>query len=104
MSFRDAIEGVGKAVLASEHQCFVERMTDNQEHIPRVERIARAVALFFRHAQASPAEADAMQKTLLAYGKQLFIDEWMSQLERGEDKAQALDEAAAEFDRILSGG
>ncbi len=45
-----------------------------------------------------------MQKTLLAYGKQLFIDEWMSQLERGEDKAQALDEAAAEFDRILSGG
>jgi hypothetical protein len=48
--------------------------------------------------------ADAMQKALLAYGKQLFLDEWMNQLERDEDKTQALNEGGAEFDRILSGG
>ena len=104
MSSRDAVEGVGKAVLASEHRYFVERMIDNQEHIPRVARIARAVALFFRDAHGSPDEAHAVQKALLAYGKQLFMDEWMNQLERDEDKAQALDEAAAEFDRILTIG
>lgn len=67
-------------------------------------RIVRAVALFFRDAHGSPGEADALEKALLAYGKELFVHEWLNQLERGEDKAQALDEAAAEFDRILSGG
>ena len=104
MSVRDAVEGVGKAVLASEHEYFVQHMIDDHEHIPRVARIARAVARFFRDAHGAPAEADAVQEALLAYGKRLFMDEWMNQLAPDADKARALDEASAEFDQILSGG
>jgi len=104
MSVRDAVEGVGKAVLASEHEYFVECRIDNHEHIPRVARIAKAVARVLRDAHESPTEADAVQEALLAYGKHLFMDEWMSQLESDEDKARALAEGAAEFDRILSDG
>ncbi len=103
MSVGDTVEGVGKAVLASEHQCFVERMMDNQEHIPHVARIARAVARLFRDAHRSPTDADAMQKTLPAYGKQFFMYEWKNQLGPNEDEARVLDEGAAEFGRILSG-
>jgi hypothetical protein len=104
MSVRGVVEGVGKAVLASEHENFVELMIDNNEHVPRVARIAKAVARVLRDAYGSPGEADAVQEALLAYGKQLFMDEWMNHLELDEDKAHARDEAAAEFDRILSGG
>lgn len=104
MSLRAAVEGVGKAVLAAEHEHFVEFRIDNHEHIPRVARIARVVAQVLRDAHRSPAEADAVQEALLAYGKELFMDEWMNQLEPDEDEARALDEAAAEFDRILSEG
>ncbi len=104
MSVRDVVEGVGKAVLASEHEYFVKLRIDNHEHIPRVARIARATARVLRDAHRSSAEADAVQEALLAYGKQLFLDEWMRQLERDEDGAHALNEGAAEFDRILSGG
>ena len=104
MSVRDAVEGVGNAVLASEHEYFVELAIDNHEHIPRVARIARAVATFLRDAHGSPVEAEALQKELLAYGKHLFMDEWMKLLEPGEDEARVLEEGAAEFDRILSRG
>ncbi len=103
MSVRDAVEGVGRAVLASEHEYFVKCMIDNQEHIPRVARITKAVARVLLETHESPAEADAVQEALLAYGKRLFMEEWMSELGPDEDKAQALDEGAAEFDRILSG-
>ena len=48
--------------------------------------------------------ASRAKKTLLAYGKQLFLDESMNQLERDGDKAQALNEGGAECGRILSGG
>ena len=102
MSIRDAVEGVGKAVLASEHEYFVRCLIDNHEHIPRVARIAEAVARVLRDAHGSPTEVDAVQEALLAYGKRLFMDEWISQLEPDEDKLQALEEGAAEFDRILS--
>lgn len=104
ISVRDAVEGVGKAVLASEHEYFVKCRTDNHEHIPRVARIAKAVARVLREAHESPAEAAAVQEALLAYGKHLFMDEWISQLGPDEDEAQALAEGAAEFDRILSDG
>ncbi|MBI2114973.1 MAG: hypothetical protein HYT85_07825 [candidate division NC10 bacterium] len=104
MSLRAAVEVVGKAVLVAEHEHFVEFRIDNHEHIPRVARIARVVAQVLRDAHEPPAEADAVQEALLAYGKQLFMDEWMNQLGPNEDEARALDEGTAEFDRILSDG
>jgi len=97
-----AAEAVGRAIISAEHQCFVAVSLDNDEHIPRIRRIASAAARALAELGASQASAYALSEALIEHGKQLFIDEWLSGLYPDEDPEHARSAAIAEFDRIIT--
>jgi len=99
---RDIAEAVGRAVIRAEHDEFVAHSVDNTDHIPRVRRIAVGVATGLRELGISRSEAAAVSRSLLEFGKELFMGEWMAQLGDGETPDIVFAEGSAEYDRILA--
>lgn len=64
------------------------RARDNREHVPRVRREARAFAAGLREIGVTSREAKVFSEEIVGYAKELFLDEWMSEVERGEDEAE----------------
>lgn len=93
-------EAVGRAVVLAEHTHFVEQGVDNHEHIPRLQRIAAAVATSLAET-GREQEAASVRSALLNYGRRLFLDEWLAQLQEGEDRETVRQEGEDEFERIV---
>ena len=76
---------IGKAIIKTEHDFFVNDYVDNHEHIPKVKRIIETI-------QKVATKDDAIQKELYQYALNLFVKEWMASLEdRGETtKSEAI--------------
>jgi hypothetical protein len=99
---RDIAEAVGGAVIRAEHDEFVAHFVDNTEHVARVRRIAVGVAAGLQGLGISRSQAGAVSKSLLEFGKELFMGEWMAHLGEGETPDVVFAEGSAEFDRILA--
>lgn len=97
-----AAEAVGRAIITAEHDHFVAASLDNEEHIPRVRRLANAVADALAGLGESRAVAERLSSSLIQHGRTLFIEEWVSELHRGEDPDRERLAAGAEFDRIAT--
>ncbi len=95
----DVIERVARAVIREEHQCFVDEVLDNDDHIPRVLRISAAIGRALHEMNFPNDTVRKMVRSLENYAKDLFLDEWMSQIMEDEDEEEAMAEGAAEFDR-----
>ncbi len=101
LSPREIADCIGKSVLRAEHRHFVEASEDNRDHIPRATRIAGAVGAALRELGLSKHESASASASLLEFTKELFLDEWMSQIEEGEDSEVVLAEGKEEFGRCL---
>ena len=97
----EAVKLAGKTVLEVEHDNFMNAVIDNREHIPRLLRIAVAMANVFREDGQSEGVADEVEEELLSFGKQLFMNGWMQDLMPNEDPQQVFDRGSREFDRIM---
>ena len=66
------------------------------DRFPRATRIAGAVGAALRELGLSKHESASASASLLEFTKELFLDEWMSQIEEGEDSEafQQLDGAS----------
>lgn len=95
-------EGVGKAVIASEHANFVNQGIDNGEHIPRALRLAQAVADSLRSLGVDEREAEGVQANLRSYARDLFLTEWRSQIYEREDVEEVMSDGEMVFDRYAA--
>lgn len=71
------------------------------DRFPRATRIAGAVGAALRELGLSKHESASASASLLEFTKELFLDEWMSQIEEGEDSEVVLAEGKEEFGRCL---
>ena len=55
------------------------------DRFPRATRIAGAVGAALRELGLSKHESASASASLLEFTKELFLDEWMSQIEEGEE-------------------
>ena len=62
---------------------------------------AGAVGAALRELGLSKHESASASASLLEFTKELFLDEWMSQIEEGEDSEVVLAEGKEEFGRCL---
>jgi hypothetical protein len=102
-SWSDIAVAMGKAVIRAEHEIFVTDLLDNGEHVPRIRRIADAVGRGLRDLGLPMEQVAPVSDSLVAYGRELFLAEWMSRASKAEDSATVLTEGGEEFDRILAG-
>jgi len=97
---RDLLLAVGKEVVRREHDYFDEAALDDRRHIPRVERIAAAIAAAVREEGGSEDEASALHEELVAYGRELWLDLCVSNAVEGEDLDAFREESAEIFREI----
>jgi hypothetical protein len=102
-SWSDIAVVLGKAVIRAEHEFFVRDLLDNGEHVPRIRRVADAMGRGLRDLGLPMEQVAPVSDSLVAYGRELFLAEWMSQASKAEDSATVLAEGGEEFDRILAG-
>lgn len=93
-------EAVGEQILADEHRFFVDEETDNSEHVPRIARIAESVRRALEREGCDGAEARRAERDLIAFGRALFVEAWMTPFPN-DDGSPSETEAIAEFERCL---
>ena len=106
LSAREVGLQIGRAVLEAEHRHFVAEMLDNEEHVPRILRIAGAVASGLEGCEPRQYDMAEVRTALESYGRDLFLSEWkarlMEEAEQEEDVHEPMQEAAVEYDRLRS--
>src|SRR3990172_7555652 len=106
LSAREVGLQIGRAVLEAEHRHFVAEMLDNEEYVPRILRIAAAVASGLESCDPHQHDVAGGRGALESYGRDLFLSEWkarlMEEAEQEEDVHEPMQEAAVEYDRLRS--
>ena len=87
-------------IIQDEHHVFVEDGIDNDEHIPRIIRIARSAGKLLLINGMAKRDVDANIERIINYGRQLFIEEWMKPFS-GDDEPPLEEDAIEEFDKYL---
>jgi hypothetical protein len=96
----DSVLDTAMQVIQDEHRHFTSDGIDNEEHIPRIVRIAESAGKLLRVGGMPKHEVEANVQRITHYGRQLFIDEWMKPLP-GDSDLPDEEEAIEEFDRYL---
>src|SRR3972149_11623930 len=80
LSAREVGLQIGRAVLEAEHRHFVAEMLDNEEYVPRILRIAAAVASGLESCDPHQHDVAGVRDALESYGRDLFLSEWKARL------------------------
>jgi hypothetical protein len=87
-------------IIKDEHEVFANLELDNDDYIPRIARIAESAGALLSQDGMAKCDVRANVNRIIAYGRRLFIQVWVSQMvEDGERPCE--DEAAKEFDRYI---
>jgi len=96
----DTILDTAMQIIQDEHHFFIHDGIDNDEHIPRIIRIAQSAGKIFLIGGMAQSDVEANVERIIQYGRQLFIEEWMKPFP-GDVEPPEEDEAIEEFDRYL---
>jgi len=93
----------GMALIERQHQFFIDETCDNSEHIPAIKRIADVACQYLELNGISSEISKKVNKELIQRGRELFIKEWMRQLDEDEEIPDEEDkkEAKRTFDKLL---
>ena len=98
LDLKDIALQIGRAVLSSEHKHYVaDEQLDDRDHVPRILRIAGAVASASLRVGLAEGEAISVREALESHGKELYMTEWNAQIE-GEDARRVMEEGLDEYD------
>ena len=100
LDLKDVALQVGRTVLSSEHKHYVAAHLDDRDHVPRILRIAGAVASASLRVGLAEGEAISVREALESQGKELYMVEWNSQIMEGEDARRVMEEGLDEYDRL----
>ena len=87
-------------IIQDEHHHFVHDGIGNDEHIPRIIRIARSAGKLFLLGGMSKQETDSNVDRMIRYGRHLFIEEWMKTFP-GDTEPPDENDAIEEFNQYL---
>ncbi|EFK96643.1 hypothetical protein LDC_1336 [sediment metagenome] len=90
-----------RELIRREHDFFVDTGIDNHEHIPRVKRMADAVAAFLEKESVPSDECVQVRQKLISYARDLFVAAWMQPLDGDADSPPSEKEATEYFDQTL---
>ena len=96
MASDTAVE-VSKSIITEFHRYFAENAVDNFEHVLAIKRIVKATCRHF------PAKTSEIEKELLDYAFDLFLEEWLRLAEEDEeeyDREEEVEKARRVFFRI----
>ena len=102
LDLKDIALQVGRAVLRSEHKHYVAAQLDDSDHVPRILRIAGAVASGSLRVGLAEGEASSVREALESHGKELYMAEWNAQIMEGEDARRVTEEGLDEYDRLYN--
>lgn len=93
----------GIALIERQHQFFADETCDNSEHVPAIKRIADVACQFLKLNRISSEAGKKVTKELIQRGRELFINEWMRQMDEDEEPPDEEDEKEARrtFDKLL---
>lgn len=100
----DFAEAVGRSLIDAENAFVDGYAIDDNEHIPRLRRIAEVVGATAGSAGAGDADAAAVTRKLLAYAEQEYMKRWMADIYEDEDPDEARLEGLRVFRHVLGGG
>jgi hypothetical protein len=87
-------------IIEDEHHHFVNRRVDNQDHIPRIVRIAKSAGKILKSSGMPKQEVESNVQRIIRHGRQLFVEEWMLTLPHGENQDE--NEAIEAFERYVT--
>jgi hypothetical protein len=87
-------------IIEDEHYHFVNRRVDNQDHIPRIVRIAKSAGKILKSSGMPQQEVESNVQRIIRHGRQLFVEEWMLTLPHGEPQDE--NEAIEAFERYVT--
>jgi hypothetical protein len=96
----DSVLDTAMQVIQDEHRYFTSDGIGNEEHIPRIVRIAESAGKLLKVGGMPKHEVEANIQRIIHYGRQLFIDEWMKPLP-GDTDLPDEEEAIEEFDQCV---
>ncbi len=101
LDLKDVALQIGRAVLSSEHKHYVaDEQLDDRDHVPRILRIAGAVASASLRVGLAEGEVSSVREALESHGKELYMANWNSQIMEGEDARRVMEEGLDEYDRL----
>jgi hypothetical protein len=100
---------IGKTVLSDLFRFYEERGLDDAEYIPVVKVIIEGIAKAPTSAGMGKKDVKAMEKTLRAFNRDLYVDGWLKNArEKSGEKEPDMDAEAAEgsyyFDYVYKHG
>ena len=96
----DSILDTAMQVIQDEHRYFINDGIDNEEHIPRIVRIAESAGKLLAVGGMPKQKVEANIQRIIRFGRQLFIGEWIKPLP-GDDELPDEEEAIEEFDQYI---
>ena len=97
-------EAVGRSLIDAENAFVDGYAIDDNEHIPRLRRIAETVGATARAAGIGDRDAAAITRKLLEHAEQEYMKRWMSDLYDDEDPDEVREEGLGVFRHVLRGG
>ena len=98
---RQMVITTARELIRREHDFFVDTGIDNHEHIPRLKRMADAVAAFLEKEGVQSDKCVQVRQKLISYARDLFVAAWMQPLDGDRDNPPSEKDAVECFDRVL---
>lgn len=97
---KDSVTETAMQIVKDQHEFFAHGELDNSDHIPLVIRIAESAGVLLASGGMPKREAEAIVDRIIQFGRQLFIQLWMTPVAVWMAPPREED-AIKEFDRYL---
>ena len=91
---------LGKKILQTQHEFYVDSHGEDLDHITNIKRIIVTISEFLKSESVSESKINSAVKHLKELAKSLYIDEAISQRSKAEDENDIRKESIIWFDYI----
>jgi hypothetical protein len=98
------VEATARAIITAEFAAWDKEGPDDNEHIPRMRRVAKAAGVATAGLGISKGAAARVTKRLLQHAEVEYMQRWMADLEDDEDPDEVREDGIRTFRHVVAGG
>jgi hypothetical protein len=98
------VEAAARAIITAEFAAWDKEGPGDNEHIPRMRRVARAAGAAASGLGIGKGAAARVTKRLLQHAEDEYMQRWMADLEDGEDPDEVREDGIRTFRHVAAGG